>query len=232
METKTIFITGANKGIGFETARQLLEKGFSVIISGRNKAKLTEAFNKLKSESASLEMILMDVSSEESIKGAAHILAKQRTRIDVLINNAAILLKEDQSLINRDFEIVTNTINTNCYGPLRVIREFLPLIKNGGRIINISSSGGSMSDPVGGWSPAYCVSKTMLNALTRQLALELSGKGISVNSVTPGWVRTDMGGKSAPRPVEKGAETQVWLASEAPQTLTGKFFSDKSEIRW
>jgi NAD(P)-dependent dehydrogenase (short-subunit alcohol dehydrogenase family) len=232
METKTIFITGANKGIGYETARQLLEKGFRVIISGRNKAKLTEAFNKLKSESNALEMILMDVDSETSINAAAQILAEQNFRIDVLINNAAILLREDQSLINRDFEIVTNTINTNCYGPLRVIRALLPLMKSGGRIINISSSGGSMSDPVGGWSPAYCVSKTMLNALTRQLALELSGKGISINSVTPGWVRTDMGGKSAPRTVEKGAETQVWLASEAPATLTGKFFSDKSEIKW
>lgn len=229
---QTALITGANQGIGFEIARQLLKKGFHVIISGRDEMKLSEAVNELKSEFTSVEMVLMDVSNFESVKAAAQTLAQKNLQFDVVINNAAILLKEDISLIGHDDEILKTTINTNCYGPMRVIHAFLPLMKAPGRIINLSSDGGSMSDPVGGWSPAYCVSKAMLNSITRQIAFELSDKNIVVNAVTPGWVRTNMGGKSAPRSVDQGARTPVWLASDAPLDLTGKFFKDKSEIKW
>ena len=174
----------------------------------------------------------MDVSNFESVKAAAQTLAERNLQLDVVINNAAIMLKEDISLIGHDDEVLKTTINTNCYGPMRVIHAFLPLMKSPGRIINLSSDGGSMSDPVGGWSPAYCVSKAMLNSITRQIAFELSEKNIVVNAVTPGWVRTNMGGNSAPRSVDQGAKTPVWLASEAPLDLTGKFFKDKSEIKW
>jgi NAD(P)-dependent dehydrogenase (short-subunit alcohol dehydrogenase family) len=177
-------------------------------------------------------MILMDVSLFESVKTAARILAERNIQLDTIINNAAILLKEDQSLTVSGDEFLKKTINTNCYGPMRVIHAFLPLMKTPARIINLSSRGGSMSEPVGGWSPAYCVSKTMLNALTRNLAYELLPRRISINAVCPGWVRTEMGGKSASRSIEHGAETPVWLASEAPLELTGKFFRDKSEIKW
>lgn len=229
---QTALITGANQGIGFEIARQLLKKGFHVIISGRDEMKLSEAVNELKSEFTSVEMVLIDVSNFESVKAAAQTLAQKNLQFDVVINNAAILLKEDISLIGHDDEILKTTINTNCYGPMRVIHAFLPLMKAPGRIINLSSDGGSMSDPVGGWSPAYCVSKAMLNSITRQIAFELSDKNIVVNAVTPGWVRTNMGGKSAPRSVDQGARTPVWLASDAPLDLTGKFFKDKSEIKW
>jgi len=229
---QTALITGANQGIGFEIARQLLKKGFHVIISGRDEMKLSEAVNELKSEFTSVEMVLMDVSNFESVKAAAQTLAQKNLQFDVVINNAAILLKEDISLIGHDDEILKTTINTNCYGPMRVIHAFLPLMKAPGRIINLSSDGGSMSDPVGGWSPAYCVSKAMLNSITRQIAFELSDKNIVVNAVTPGWVRTNMGGKYAPRSVDQGARTPVWLASDAPLDLTGKFFKDKSEIKW
>lgn len=232
MEKKNILITGANRGIGYEIARQLGKKGFNIIISGRNEIALTEALNKLIGESSSVEMILMDVSKDDSIKKAVEVIAERNIRIDVLINNAGISLKEDRSLSEQNFEILKTTINTNCYGPFRVIQSFLPLMNKPGKIINISSSGGSMSNPVGGWSPAYCVSKTLLNALTRHFAFELSEKGISVNAVTPGWVKTDLGGKSAPRSIETGAETPVWLALEVPQKITGKFFRDKSEIEW
>jgi NAD(P)-dependent dehydrogenase (short-subunit alcohol dehydrogenase family) len=105
-------------------------------------------------------------------------------------------------------------------------------MNNPSRIINISSGGGSMSDPVEGWAPVYCISKTLLNAITRHLALELVTRNISVNAVCPGWVRTEMGGKGSTRSIEKGAETPVWLAIEAPRELTGKIFRDKREIRW
>jgi len=229
---KNVLITGATRGIGFEIARQLLKKGFHIIISGRNDLKLLEAFNLLKQESPSVETIFMDVSSFESVKLAAKIVAGKNIQFDVIINNAAILFKEDQSLLGHDDEIIKTTINTNCYGPMRVIHAFLPLMKTPGKIINLSSGGGSMSEPVGGWAPAYCVSKTLLNSMTRQIAFELSGKRISVNAVCPGWVRTEMGGKSAPRSVEHGAETPVWLASEVSYELTGKIFRDKSEINW
>lgn len=232
MERKNVLITGANKGIGFEIARQLGKLDFHVFISGRNEKKLSLALGKLRHEIPEVDLILMDVSSDESVMKASDILMDKRVRFDVIINNAAISPPEDDSLVTQDPEVLRSVINTNCYGPMRVCRFFIPVIKKPGRVINISSGGGSMTDPVGGWSPAYCVSKTMLNALTRHLAYELAGQNITVNSVCPGWVRTDMGGRSAPRSVEKGAETPVWLASDAPGDLTGKFFRDKHEIPW
>jgi NAD(P)-dependent dehydrogenase (short-subunit alcohol dehydrogenase family) len=231
-ETKNILITGSNRGIGFETARQLGQKGFHLYLSGRDEKGVSEALEKLKGEGFTADMILMDVSLDDSVIRAAEILSAKNVRFDVIINNAGILLREDRSLHEMDPGILKTTINTNAYGPLRVVRAFLPLMNKPGRIINISSGGGSMSDPVGGWSPAYCASKTLLNAITRHLAYELSGNRISVNAVCPGWVKTDMGGKSAPRSVQHGAETSVWLACEAPQNLTGKFFRDKHEIKW
>ncbi len=140
--------------------------------------------------------------------------------------------QRDHSLLNDNFTILQNTFQTNIYGPLHIIRSFIPLLRTPGKIINVSSGGGSMSEPVGGWAPAYCVSKSMLNALTRHLAFELTDRNIAVNAVCPGWVRTEMGGSGARRPVEKGAETPVWLATQAPQELTGQFFRDKKEIQW
>lgn len=229
---KKVLITGANRGLGFEIARQIGRKDFHVFLSGRDGEKLSEAVGRLKSDNIPAEMLIMDVTRAESIRKAAEELSARDVRLDVLINNAGILLKADESLIDDDFEIFTRTIITNSFGPLRVVREFIPIINSPGRIINISSGGGSMSDPVEGWSPAYCTSKTMLNAITRHLAHELRSLDISVNAVCPGWLKTDMGGNSAPRPVEKGAQTPVWLASEAPQNLTGKIFRDKREIPW
>ncbi len=230
--SKTVLITGSNKGIGFETARQLGKKGFKVFISGRNEERVKKSHEKLISAGIDAEMLIMDISNLESIQRAAIEFMKLNLKLDVLINNAAILLKEDRSLLTNSASIIENTVQTNCYGAINVVREFLQFIPNGGRIINISSGGGSMTDPVGGWSPAYCVSKTTLNMITKQLAFELLGKNIAVNSVCPGWVRTDMGGNTASRSVEKGAETPVWLANEAPQSLTGKFIRDKKEIPW
>ena len=229
---QSILITGANKGLGLEMARQLLMKGFHVIISGRDAEKLTDAFKQLHHENATLDMVVMDISEFESVKQAANEILHKNIQLDIIINNAAILLKEDRSLLVHDDEILKTTINTNCYGAIRVIHAFLPLMRSPGRIINLSSEGGSMSEPVGGWSPAYCVSKSMLNSITRHLSHELSGLGISVNAISPGWVKTDMGGKSAPRGVEKGAAMVVWLATEAPQNLTGKFIRDQKEIPW
>ena len=228
----TILITGSNRGIGFEIARQCARKKMHVIISGRDENKLQNALKQLEKENLTAEILVMDVSYAESIKKAADSFAKRNLRVDVLVNNAGIGVMGDTSLSSGDETLFTETLFTNSYGPLRVTKAFLPYIQSPGRIIMISSGGGSMTDEPGGWWPAYCVSKTLLNAITRQLAYELEERNIAVNAVCPGWVRTEMGGKNANRSVEKGAETAVWLAAEAPQKLTGKFLRDKKEIEW
>lgn len=228
---KCILITGANKGIGFEIARQLSKLGHRVIISGRDNTRLDEAKQKFIEENLTVEHLIMDVGDSHSISAAAEVLRKKNIQLDVLINNAAILLKTDQHILQDDGETLQQTLNVNSIGPLRVCKAFLPLIADRGRIINISSGGGSTTDPVGGWSPAYCVSKTLLNSITRQLAYELSSQQISVNAMCPGWVKTDMGGRSAPRTVQQGADTAAWLAT-AEKIPTGKFFRDRKEIPW
>lgn len=228
---KNILITGSNKGIGYETARQLLLLGHHVIVSGRDAARLGLAVKELGKVGGSVRALLMDVGETGSIENAAAELTKDRVKLDVLVNNAAVLHKPDNNLVQDPESILSDTLNTNCMGPLRVAKAFLPLMDSPAHIINLSSGGGSMTDPVEGWSPAYCVSKSMLNALTRHLAYELESKRISVNAVCPGWVKTDMGGRSAPRSVERGAETIVWLAT-AEKSVTGKFFRDKKVIPW
>ena len=230
--SKLIFITGANKGIGYEIARQCGALGFTVIISGRDEKRLDLALESLRNEKINADSLLLDVSSTESIETAAKHFALKNLMIDVLINNAGIGIRGDRSLLHDEIDILDKILLTNSYGPLRVTRAFLKYIKTPGRVIMISSTGGKMSGDVGGWSPAYCVSKTLLNAITRQLAWELKDNQISVNAACPGWVRTDMGGPEAPRSIQRGAETPVWLASEASQDLTGLFFRDNKVILW
>lgn len=229
---QTALITGANRGIGFEIARQLGGRGFQVFVSGRSREGLEQAASRLSQEGIQAIPLVMDVSRKDSIREAARQFSRRGLLLGVLVNNAAILLKNDSRLSLDADEIMEQTITTNGYGPLWVSKAFLPYLDNPARIVMLSSGGGSMTDPVGGWSPAYCVSKTLLNGITRQLAYELRGRNIAVNAVCPGWVRTDMGGRGATRPVVKGAETPVWLAVEAPQSLSGKFFRDKKAIEW
>lgn len=228
---KLILVTGANKGIGFEIVRQLAARSYSVILTSRDEAKGMNALAQLKKQNLSVEYVQMDIKSEESIREAFNKVNASFGKLDVLINNAAILLKEDQSLLNNDVSILKQTIDSNAYAQLMVTKIFAPIISTGGRIIMTSSDGGSMSNSVGGWSPAYCVSKSFLNAITRHLAYELSGRNISVNAFDPGWVKTDMGGRSAPGSVEEGADTAVWLTT-ADRIGTGKFFRSRKEIEW
>lgn len=230
-DARTIVITGANKGIGFEVARQLAKLQHTVVLGVRDSAKGREAVDRLKEEGLDGHFLLLDVSDEASIKQAAQQVKNQFGKVDVLINNAAVLLREDQSLAEGTAEVFHRTMRPNVFGPVQMVRHFLSLIPSGGRIINTSSGGGSMTDPVGGWSPVYCISKSSLNAITRHLAYELSSRNISVNAYCPGWVRTDMGGKSAPRTVQQGADTAVWLAT-AKISETGKFFRDRKVIPW
>lgn len=229
---KTILITGSNKGIGFEVARQCAVQGHAVIISGRNESRLTAAAEKLAAGGCMADTLLMDVGDLASITHAAQELSGRKITLDVLVNNAGIIVRGDDSLLEEDDAVFAKTIHVNANGPLRVARAFLPLMNKGAHIINVSSGGGSMTDPVGGWSPAYCVSKSALNAITRHLAYELSAQGVRVNALCPGWVSTDMGGEGAPRTVEQGAETPVWLINDGAGSRTGLFFRDKQEIPW
>ncbi len=228
---KIILVTGSNKGIGFEIVRQLSKSGHAVVLTARNEAKGMLAVETLKKENLSVHFINLDVTQEASIISAAEKVKSQFGKLDVLINNAAILLKEDQNLTKDASSVFNQTMVTNVHGPLTVVKQFLPLFTKNGRIIMTSSGGGSMTDAVGGWSPAYCISKSALNAMTRHLAYELSDRQIAVNAYCPGWVRTDMGGKSAPRNVEQGADTAVWLAT-TEHINSGLFFRDRKVIPW
>lgn len=226
---KTVLVTGANRGIGFEVCRQLGKLGYQVFLSARNASKGNEAIVKLRDENIKVDFIQMDVSDEESIKDAAKEFGMQSLKLDVLINNAAIL--RDSEITRMPTKELVSVLNTNSVGAFVVIREFLPFLHKGSRIINVSSGAGALTD-MGTYAPAYSISKTTLNAITKQFAGALKHKGIAVNSITPGWVKTDMGGMSASRSVEKGAETVVWLAHEAPQDKTGLFWRDKKVINW
>jgi NAD(P)-dependent dehydrogenase (short-subunit alcohol dehydrogenase family) len=229
---KTAHITGSNKGIGYEVARQLANKGFHTFIGARNADTGQKVAKDLTAGGATATFLHLDVSDSKSITAAAREFAELVDHLDVLVNNAAILFKQDSAILKDDLDLLKNTLETNTLGPLRVAQAFISLLSKSSapRIINVSSGGGQLSGGADGWSPAYCISKTALNGVTSQLAAELPK--FAVNSVCPGWVRTDMGGSDAPRSVEEGADTIVWLAADAPQDLTGKFLRDRNEIPW
>jgi NAD(P)-dependent dehydrogenase (short-subunit alcohol dehydrogenase family) len=222
---KTALITGAYRGLGYEVARQLSEHGWQVILTARNKSQGASAASRLKNTS----FLELDICDNSSITPAA----KQVHQLDVLINNAGVVSDGDQDILTIKPELVASTIATNALGALRVSQTFMPVLLKSpaGRIINVSSGAGQLSD-MGTWAPAYSASKTTLNAITCLLAAALREKGTAVNSVCPGWCRTEMGGPSAPRSVEEGAAGIVWLAADAPQEKTGLFWRDKEVIPW
>jgi len=228
---RTALVTGANKGIGFEVSRELARMGFRVFLGARNVTVGRAAAEKL-SKDGDVVFIEIDVADADSIRHAAEELADQTDHLDVLINNAGILLDEDKDALTITPEIFETTLRTNTLGPWLVAQAFAPLLRKSGepRIVNVSSSGGQLDGGADGWAPGYCVSKTALNGVTVQLASALPK--FAVNSVCPGWVRTDMGGENANRSVAEGAATIVWLATDAAHDLTGKFVKDRKVIPW
>jgi NAD(P)-dependent dehydrogenase (short-subunit alcohol dehydrogenase family) len=234
-------VTGANKGIGFEVVRQLRREGFRVFLGARNEDAGKAAAEKLNQETrntgkneghGSVTFLRIDVADRESIKSAAEEFGKQSDRLDALVNNAGILLDDDKEILTTTPEIFETTLRTNVVGALLMSQAFVPFLKKSDapRIVNVSSGGGQLTDGADGWAPAYCISKTALNGVTVQLAAALPN--FAVNSVCPGWVRTDMGGSNATRSVAEGASGVVWLACEAPQRETGKFWRDRKVIAW
>ena len=226
---KIALVTGAYKGIGLEVARQLAARGTRVYLTARRSEAGERAAAGIKGD---VHFLPLDVSVTSSIESAVRLLARQTDHLDVLVNNAAILLDDTGSVLDLDGEAALKTFATNTVGPLLVTQAFQPLLAKSAapRVINISSGAGQLAEGLQNWAPAYSMSKTALNALTQHFAAALPQ--FAVNSVSPGWVRTEMGGASAPLSVEQGADTIVWLALDAPQDLTGKFLRERREIAW
>jgi NAD(P)-dependent dehydrogenase (short-subunit alcohol dehydrogenase family) len=229
---KRVLITGANKGIGHEVARQLAAKGFHVFVGARNATAGRKAAEEIANRGGKATFLEIDVADDDSVTTAVREFSNIEDHLDVLVNNAGIIVDGDDAILEISDDLFRKTLETNTLGALRVSRAFVPLLRKSKapRVINVSSGGGQLTGGADGWAPAYCISKTALNGVTVQLAAALPK--FAVNSVCPGWVRTEMGGENASRSVEEGADTIVWLASEAPQDLTGKFLRDRKEIPW
>ena len=227
-----IVVTGGNRGIGFEICRQLAARGARVVLTARKPAAGAAAMKKLAAQKLAAEFHPLDVTDADSIAALRDFLRDTYGRVDVLINNAGIIAKGEAPGLKVDLTTVRATLETNALGPLHLAQTLAPLLKHSksARIVNMSSGMGALTDNSGG-SAAYRISKTALNAVTAILAAELRGV-VAVNSVCPGWVKTDMGGPHADREVAEGADTAVWLSLDAPQRLTGKFLRDRKVIPW
>lgn len=230
---RVALVTGAYRGIGLEVSRQLALRGFHVLLSARDPAKAQAAAEPLRRQGLKVLPAQLDVTDERSVEAAARFVERRFGRLDVLVNNAAVLYDDWQRAENADLNIAREAFETNTLGPWRVSQAFLPLLRKSGhpRIVNVSSESGSLSS-MGGGTPAYGVSKAALNVLTRKLADELRPSHVLVNSVCPGWVATEMGGPDAPRTPEEGAASVVWAATLPDNGPTGGFFRDGEPLAW
>jgi NAD(P)-dependent dehydrogenase (short-subunit alcohol dehydrogenase family) len=225
-------VTGGNRGIGRETARQLAAKGNSVILGARDEAKARAAADELSADGSDVRPLVLDVSDPASVASAAGRLTGDPGRLDVLVNNAGIGSDWGVSGADPDFDAIQRALDTNFFGAYRLTVALLPLLRKSSspRIVNVSSGMGGVAE-MGGWSPGYRVSKAALNAMTRILATELKDEGFLVNSACPGFVATDMGGQfGAKKPVEDGAAGVVWLAVLPEDGPTGGFFRDGKPV--
>ncbi|GAA2047987.1 SDR family oxidoreductase [Catenulispora yoronensis] len=226
-----VLVTGANRGLGRETARQLLVAGHTVLIGARSEAAAAETAGELGSVGDAVPLRL-DVTDGTDIENAAAAIDKRFGHLDVLVNNAAIHYDTWQHAVDADLDVVREAAETNVLGPWHLIQAMLPLLRRGShqRIVNVSSEAGSLAS-MGAGTPAYSLTKAALNALTRMFAAELRSEGILVNAVCPGWVATDMGGPGG-RPVRDGAAGIVWAATLSDSGPTGGFFRDGRPVPW
>ena len=230
---KIALVTGGNKGIGFETCRRLAGQGWKVLLTARSEDKGRAACDRILAQGGDVLFHPLDVTRDEDVERIRAFVERELGRLDVLINNAAIAPELGKPPTQVDMATVRAVLETNLLAPWALSLAFIPLLKRsgGGQIIMISSGKGSFSK-LAADHPAYRVSKTALNALTVVLADELRDSGVQVNAVTPGWVRTHLGGAQAPRSVEEGADGTVWLATLEGPLPTGKFFRDREEFPW
>jgi len=218
---------------GLKFADSSLKKKLKSFLTARDESKGKTAVQKLVKEELDAVFYQLNVSDANSIKSLADYVLKEFGRLDILINNAGIFIDQGKLAQNVELDIVRKTLEINLLGPLSLCQTFIPLMKkhNYGRIVNLSSGMGAFNE-IGGGNASYRISKTALNSMTAILASELTGSNILVNTMNPGWVRTDMGGKNATRSVERGADTAIWLATLPDNGPSGKFFLDRKEISW
>ncbi|GGD89638.1 SDR family NAD(P)-dependent oxidoreductase [Paenibacillus nasutitermitis] len=239
IKDRVALVTGANRGIGKEISRQLALMGLRVIIACRDEWKGKQVVDEMRADGIQLDLLTVDISDKDSVQNLIQAVRGKYGRLDVLVNNAGVLLDHGTSLLELEEAVLRQTLETNFYGALRLSQGFYPMmVKQGyGRIVNVSSGVGAFDilQGKGGLrssSSAYRMSKTMLNALTCLLAAETMGADIKVNAMCPGRVKTDMGGADAPSSVAEGADTAVWLAALDQAGPNGQFFRSRQPISW
>lgn len=232
-EPPVALVTGANRGMGFETCRALAERGYQVVLTSRDQTLGQQAAQSLAQQGLSVTHFVLDVTNGRSIQKLQQAVEEQFGGIDVLVNNAGIFPDEGRSVLEVELETFQSTMETNFYGPLLLCQAWVPgmITRNYGRVVNVSSGLGQLS-AMGDDAPAYSASKAALNALTRMVAEAARGADVLVNAVDPGWVRTRMGGPAASRSVEQGVDTIVWLATLPDGGPTAGFFHDRQPIPW
>lgn len=225
-------VTGGYRGIGLEICRQLGERGYRVVLSARSAEKAGLAASELRRQSLDVLPLALDVAAADAPTTLIR-MVEELGGIDALINNAAVYLDKRLSGVNVPMPMVSETLQANLLGAWQLTQAVIPFMRRRsyGRIVNVSSNMGSHAEMAGG-NAAYRVSKAALNTLTRILADEVRGANILINAMSPGWVRTDMGGESAPLTPAEGADTAVWLATSPDGGPTGGFFRDRRPIPW
>jgi NAD(P)-dependent dehydrogenase (short-subunit alcohol dehydrogenase family) len=234
--THTAVITGAYRGLGLETARQLAQRGYRVVLTARREAEGRTAVAELAAAGQDVLFAPLDVTSPVSALALRDDLKARFGRIDVLVNNAGIFPDQSPgspaaSVFEADLETVRLALETNALGALRLCQLLIPLMQGQGRVVNVSSGMGQLSE-MNGCCPAYRLSKVSLNAITRIFADELRDTGVKVNSVCPGWVRTHLGGPNAPLTLAEGAAGIVWAATLPEDGPSGGFFRHGEAIAW
>ncbi len=240
-DTRIALVTGANRGIGFAVARSLAQKGIQTLVTARNEKAGMGVAQRLADEGLPVDFLRLDVTSVDSISSAVRQIRRGVGRLDILVNNAGVMPDKDQPLLDLSSEMLGETLQTNVLGALSMIQAVVPIMREHGygRIVNISSSLGllaEMGNPRSPFaaiqSPAYRISKCALNAVTALIHAELAGSNILVNSLCPGWVKTDLGGPQAPRTAEQAAADVVWLATLPAGGPSGGFYSQRQLVAW
>ncbi len=231
-------VTGAVRGLGFETCRQLARLGITVILTARDSTKGEAAAAVLRAEGLNVHFYPLDVTNEDSVEALARFIGHEYGRLDILVNNAGVVRDRfdratwvSQPALETDIETLRATLDTNTFGAQRTMRALIPLMHGRGNVVNVSSGMGQLNE-MGDSFIGYRLSKAGLNVLTRVIAAELKDTRVKVNSVCPGWVRTDMGGPGAPRSVTEGAAGIVWAATLPEDGPSGGFFRDGQPIPW